>query len=79
MNAFDLRRSLAQNGGIPQTWRMHSCMPRRDSSRRPARKVNRLPQFGRLLAFTHHSRLDQLEAAFLALGKRLAFHLEDAA
>lgn len=45
-----------------------------------ARKLNcHLPQIDRLLDLTHHSRLDQLEAAFLALGKRLAFHLEDAA
>lgn len=45
-----------------------------------ARKLNcHLPQIDRLLDLTHKSRLDQLEAAFLALGKRLVFHLEDAA
>lgn len=45
-----------------------------------ARKLNcHLPQIDRLLDLTHNSRLDQLEAAFLALGKRMSFHLEDAA
>lgn len=33
----------------------------------------------RLFDLTHHSRLDQLEAAFAALGKRLAVQIEDAA
>lgn len=31
------------------------------------------------LVLTHTSRLGQLETAFLALGKRLVIHLEDAA
>jgi antitoxin HicB len=38
-----------------------------------------LPQIDRLLDLGHASRLDQLEAALLAVGKRLAIHLEDAA
>lgn len=33
----------------------------------------------RLFNFKHHSRLDQMEAAFAALGKRLTIALEDAA
>ena len=38
-----------------------------------------LPQVDRLLKLSHASRLDQLEQAFLALGKRLTVALEDAA
>jgi antitoxin HicB len=38
-----------------------------------------LPQIDRLLAISHGSRLDQLEAAFHALGKRLEVHVEDQA
>ena len=38
-----------------------------------------LPQVDRLLDLRHASRLDQLERAFLAIGKRLKFSLEDAA
>ncbi len=37
------------------------------------------PQIDRLLDLGHASRLDQIEQAFLALGKRLSFSLEDAA
>jgi antitoxin HicB len=37
-----------------------------------------LPQIDRLLDLSHASRLDQLEHAFLALGKRLAITLEAA-
>jgi antitoxin HicB len=33
----------------------------------------------RLFDLTHHTRLDQIEAAFAALGKRLAVQIEDAA
>ena len=36
-----------------------------------------LPQVDRLLAMTHGSRLEQLEAAFGALGKRLVVSVED--
>src|SRR3984893_17653050 len=36
-----------------------------------------LPQVDRLLAMTHGSRLEQLEAAFRALGKRLVVSIED--
>jgi antitoxin HicB len=45
-----------------------------------ARRLNcHLPQVDRLLDLRHASRLDQIEQAFLALGKRLAITLEDAA
>jgi len=37
-----------------------------------------LPQVDRLLAMTHGSKLEQLEAAFRALGKRLVVDIEDA-
>jgi antitoxin HicB len=37
-----------------------------------------LPQVDRLLQMTHGSRLEQLEAAFGALGKRIVLHVEDA-
>src|SRR5436190_3544599 len=37
-----------------------------------------LPQVDRLLAMTHGSKLEQLEAAFRALGKRLVVEIEDA-
>ncbi len=37
-----------------------------------------LPQVDRLLAMNHGSRLDQIEAAFGALGKRLVVSVEDA-
>ena len=33
----------------------------------------------RLFDLTHHSRLDQIEAAFQALGKQLAIEIRDAA
>jgi len=36
------------------------------------------PQVDRLLAMTHGSKLDQIEAAFRALGKRLVVGVEDA-
>jgi antitoxin HicB len=36
-----------------------------------------LPQVDRLLAMTHASKLEQLECAFQAMGKRLVFGLED--
>ena len=45
-----------------------------------ARRLNcHLPQIDRLLDLGHASRLDQLEQAFIALGKRLAVSIEDAA
>lgn len=45
-----------------------------------ARRLNcHLPQIDRLLDLGHASRLDQLEQAFLALGKRLAISVENAA
>ena len=36
-------------------------------------------QVDRLLDIAHHSRLDQIEAAFAAIGKRLAIEVRDAA
>jgi len=36
-----------------------------------------LPQVDRLLAMTHGSKLEQLEIAFLAMGKRLVIRVED--
>ena len=45
-----------------------------------ARRLNcHLPQIDRLLDLAHASRLDQLEAAFGVLGKRLAITIESAA
>jgi len=45
-----------------------------------ARRLNcHLPQIDRLLDLNHASRLDQLEAAFRALGKRLEIHISEAA
>lgn len=42
------------------------------------RRLNvHLPQVDRLLAMRHASRLDQLDGAFAALGKRLVLHIED--
>jgi antitoxin HicB len=38
-----------------------------------------LPQVDRLLDLLHNSRLDQLEAAFRALGKRIGISVEEAA
>jgi len=38
-----------------------------------------LPQIDRLLDLTHASRLDQLEAALRAVGKRLSVEIRDAA
>ena len=44
-----------------------------------ARRLNcHLPQIDRLLDLSHSSRLDQIEQAFLVLGKRLEISLEDA-
>jgi len=36
-------------------------------------------QVDRLLDISHHSKLDQIEAAFAAIGKRLAIEIQDAA
>ena len=45
-----------------------------------ARRLNcHLPQIDRLLDLRHSSRLDQLESAFRAIGKRLAIEIQDAA
>ena len=38
-----------------------------------------LPQIDRILDLTHDSRLDQMEAAFRALGKRLDIRISEAA
>jgi antitoxin HicB len=38
-----------------------------------------LPQVDRLLEMTHASRLEQLESAFAAMGKRLVVAVEDVA
>ena len=46
----------------------------------PARRLNcHMPQVDRLLDLRHASRLDQLEAAFRALGKQLPVQVSDAA
>jgi antitoxin HicB len=45
-----------------------------------ARRLNcHLPQIDRLLDLNHASRLDQIEQALLAVGKRLTISIEDAA
>lgn len=45
-----------------------------------ARRLNcHLPQIDRLLDLEHGSRLDQIEQAFLAIGKRLKISFDDAA
>jgi antitoxin HicB len=45
-----------------------------------ARRLNcHLPQVDRLLDLMHGSRLDQLEAAFRALGKQLSIEVREAA
>lgn len=45
-----------------------------------ARRLNcHLPQVDRLLDVNHASRLDQLEAAFRVLGKRLTVEIQEAA
>jgi antitoxin HicB len=45
-----------------------------------ARRLNcHLPQVDRLLDLNHASRLDQVEAAFRALDKRLVIEIQDAA
>jgi len=45
-----------------------------------ARRLNcHLPQVDRLLDLTHSSRLDQMEAAFRALGKQLGIQVSEAA
>ena len=45
-----------------------------------ARRLNcHLPQVDRLLDLLHSSRLDQIEAAFRVLGKRLTIAVEEAA
>ena len=45
-----------------------------------ARRLNcHLPQIDRLLDLRHASRLDQLEGAFRALGKRLTVEIQEAA
>jgi len=45
-----------------------------------ARRMKCSPsQVDRLLDISHHSKLDQMEAAFAAIGKRLAIEIQDAA
>jgi antitoxin HicB len=44
-----------------------------------ARALNwHMPQVDRLFDIRHHSRLDQMEAAFNAIGKRIVLSVEDA-
>ena len=45
-----------------------------------ARRLNCSPsQVDRLLDISHHSKLNQIEAAFAVIGKRLAIEIQDAA
>jgi antitoxin HicB len=45
-----------------------------------ARRLNwHMPQVNRVLDLRHASRIDQLEAALAALGKKLVLEIEDAA
>jgi antitoxin HicB len=59
------------------------CYRQRDAGVRKADLARRLgwhaPQVDRLLDLDRASRLDQLEAALAALGKRLSIELRDAA
>jgi antitoxin HicB len=58
----------------------HEMLRRRMSKAELARRLNcHMPQVDRLLDLGHMSRLDQIEAAFRVLGKRLVVHVEDAA
>ena len=57
-----------------------AMLAQRISKAELARRLNcHMPQVDRLLNISHVSRLDQIEAAFRALGKRLVIHVEDAA
>ena len=58
----------------------HSMRVSRVGKAELARRLNcHLPQVDRLLDLRHGSRLDQLEAAFRALGKRLTVDIHEAA
>jgi antitoxin HicB len=50
-----------------------------DSSSLAKRLHKRLPEIARLLDLRHTSRLEELETAFQALGKRLSVQISDAA
>jgi len=57
-----------------------AMLAQRMSKAELARRLNcHMPQVDRLLNLAHVSRLDQLEAAFRAVGKRLVIVVEDAA
>lgn len=60
---------------------IHTAMlAQRVSKAELARRLNcHMPQIDRLLNLSHVSRLDQIESAFRALGKRLVVGIEDAA
>ncbi len=57
-----------------------AMLAQRVSKAELARRLNcHMPQIDRLLNLAHISRLDQIEAAYRALGKRLLIGVEDAA
>ena len=57
-----------------------AMLSQRISKAELARRLNcHMPQVDRLLNLAHVSRLDQMEAAFRAVGKRLVIAVEDAA
>lgn len=57
-----------------------AMLAQRISKAELARRLNcHMPQVDRLLNLAHVSRLDQIEAAFRAVGKRLVIAVEDAA
>jgi len=62
-------------------FRLYSAL--RDAGVRKIELARRLKcspsQVDRLLDISHHSKLDQMEAAFAAIGKRLAIEIQDAA
>jgi len=58
----------------------NAMLTQRISKAELARRLNcHMPQVDRLLDLSHVSRLDQIEAAFRAVGKRLVIVVEDAA
>jgi antitoxin HicB len=58
---------------------LFSASRRRDQVELARRMKCPPSQVDRLLDITHHSRLDQIEAAFAAIGTRLAIDVLDAA
>jgi len=83
---FDIAYATPRNFTGRPVYARPGCYLHEDAAAALARAVDLARRIGipktvidRLFDLTHRTRLDQIEAAFAALGKRLAVQVEDAA